>query len=187
MAFEREIRDAEIIERWGVVRAHRRGSMGAHSHRVAIYADQIATLLDWKGDRTALLRHALWHDMEEVFTGDIPGPTKRRMGPASGDFLLHGLELRFPGREWVVPPPVDETILDIVKLADIMDELLWATVERSMGNSLVSALIEHTGNRLDSHMAHLGVGFGAESIAALWRSIIQAVAFHQLAPRLCDA
>ena len=152
--FERGIRDFEIIERWGIVRAHRRGSVAAHSHRVAIYADQIAEFISWKGDRAALLRFALWHDAFELVTGDMPGPVKRmlidpvRAKRVEADILSS----MFPGMEWTHPGP---EVCAIVKVADCIDELLWLIVEFRMGNDMLQTVMNDSAKRLEAKMKEL--------------------------------
>lgn len=145
--FERSIRDAEIIERWGIVRAHRRGTMGAHSHRVVIYADQIAEFIDWRGDKGALLRYAAWHDMDEVVTGDMPGPVKRRLiDPTKlAIFTKTQMTRLFPSLAWLCP---GDEVAAIVKVADCLDEVLWLVIEQRMGNDMLQTVYNDSQERL---------------------------------------
>lgn len=138
MTFEIGIRNAEIIDRWGIMPCRNRGSMGAHSHRVAIYADQICGLisgLTLPAFRYNVMRWALWHDMPEIITGDIQGPCKEHMDRGrlkkyEADFMSH----MFPGMAIDVHPDDTAMIIAIVKVADMLDECLWIVGEEKMGN-----------------------------------------------------
>lgn len=149
---EREIRDMEIIQRWTIVRSHRQQNLAAHSCMVAIYADQIATYFMWQGDRAALMRYALWHDIEETFTGDIPGPWKRRLGDAHKKEVVQQLFVQFPGEEWL--PPNKDNIDKIVKVANCLDEVFWVAIEDKMGNPL-NELFKQARGRLETAIGQL--------------------------------
>lgn len=75
--FEVEFRLFSEVRRWATIRNSGQ-KLAEHSFFVALYADQIATLIDWQGDRGALMLHALLHDIDELITGDIPGNWKRK-------------------------------------------------------------------------------------------------------------
>lgn len=180
MAFENEIRNAEIIERWGIVRMHRRGSVGAHSHRVAIYADQIATIMGLSlHDRYWVVLHALWHDMPEVFSGDICGPVKD--GAIDREKLKRfedvGMLDRFPGREW---QEGSDHHRRIVKVADLLDELLWCVIEKRMGNSLLDEVYEGTNKALFRAVANLRCG--DEACQKIYGEIVSAIGRHTFMP-----
>lgn len=150
---EREIRDMEIIQRWTIVRSHRQQSVAAHSCMVAIYADQIAEYFKWGNhqDRAALLRYALWHDIEETFTGDIPGPWKRRLGSAHKEEVIRQLGVQFPGEEWMSH---GGDIEKIVKVANHLDEAFWVAIEARMGNPL-DELAKQVRERLNTSIGRL--------------------------------
>ena len=142
MAFENEIRNASIIERWGIVRMHRRPTMGEHSHRVAIYADQIAQILNLSPlTRYEIVVLALWHDMPEEFTGDIQGPLKSSRA-INRDQLVQVETLGMLTRYGTIGPqlihhPVP-MVRGVVKVADMLDELLDMVIEKRMGNQLIT-------------------------------------------------
>lgn len=146
--FEREIRDLSFVPRWTTVRAIHRQSVAEHSLFVAIYADQIATFINWSGDRTALLRYALWHDVGETISGDIPGPVKRAMGIRDSleAFNASHLMRRFPMCEWI--DPVDSELRAIVKVANCAEELFWLASEIQMGNQTMGRVFDDAHDRM---------------------------------------
>lgn len=154
--FERELRDLSFVKRWQILRSNRSQSVAEHSYYVAVYADQIATYFKWQGDRTALLRYALWHDAAEVATGDIPGPVKRRLVDPK---RLAALEVEyltavFPGNEWVLPDDIE--VRAIVSLANCIDEIFWVGTETQMGNnSICGAVPNGSFNRMNLHLNYL--------------------------------
>lgn len=154
MPFEPSIRDAEIIERWGIVRHHRRDNVGAHSHRVAIYADQIADIIEWRTeaeDRLDLIRCALWHDMPEVITGDLQGPVKKAVVDLAklGEYEARNMERRF--LHSVIPAPSPE-MRDIIKIADLLDEVLWCTIEMRMGNQMLRDVLNGSSTTMSNYV-----------------------------------
>jgi len=70
----------KFIQRWGLMRNTRVENIQEHSLQVAMVAHVLAVLAntrfgrDVDPDRTALL--AVFHDAEEVITGDLPTPIK---------------------------------------------------------------------------------------------------------------
>lgn len=77
--FERELRDAAFVHRWGILRRSRNQNIAEHMYFVAIYAMEIAEFIDWPGDRYLLMQACLTHDLPEIWSGDIPGPTKHTL------------------------------------------------------------------------------------------------------------
>lgn len=137
--FEREIRTLDYVPRWVIVRSHHRQTVASHSYFVAVYAMQIADVIGWSGDRGALLKYALQHDWAEVFTGDIPHPSKaygmdrdrwKRFEEAQ---LVHLF-----GREGLLRPEKD--IKSIVTVADLFESLLFLTGEVALGNRQVDSM-----------------------------------------------
>ncbi len=70
----------KFIHRWGLMRNTRQENIQEHSLQVAMVAHALAVIArerferDVDPDRTALL--AVYHDAEEVITGDVPTPIK---------------------------------------------------------------------------------------------------------------
>jgi len=114
-----------------------------HSGLVAIYADQIAGVLGWDGDRAALMRACLSHDWPEVESGDMPGPFKRA---AVDDAKLSEYEDQVYDRRFGGNPNNDDDpmIGHMLKTADILEAVLFLVSERRLGNQgVVSVLLSN--------------------------------------------
>jgi 5'-deoxynucleotidase YfbR-like HD superfamily hydrolase len=143
--FERELRELSFVPRWSIARVHQRQTVAEHSFYVALYADQIADFLGINDPTTrlSLIRLALWHDVEESFTGDIPGPMKAAIldGERYRQAIDKGLKRRFPG----APDPrfYDFTpYTEILKVANLVEESMYLATEMQMGNQAVAHLYE---------------------------------------------
>jgi len=141
--FEREIRDLAFVPRWAIIRVNRQQNVAEHSFFVAVYADRIATLLGWEGPRDVLMRYALYHDMDEILTGDISAPSKKVMEAASGvgwHIVEKWMDQRMEDRiskymESVgVPEEWKEQIYAIVGIADLYEAILFLADEEFSGN-----------------------------------------------------
>lgn len=62
---------AAHIPRYSAIPVNHRESVAEHSFFVAIYADRIAVDLGLQHNIQAILKTALWHDIEETLTGDF--------------------------------------------------------------------------------------------------------------------
>lgn len=137
---ERELRDLAYVPRWGIVRTLRQQSTAEHSYYVTLYANDIAAFLGLPTDtQLRIVKYALWHDMDELLTGDIPGPHKRRIidKPKAKHFLSTAMDKIFGIRGHRDGSPHDAVVLTVVKIADMMDAINFLHEEMSMGNSNV--------------------------------------------------
>ena len=68
-----------IVPRWNIVKMARTQSVAEHSFATAVI---VRVLAGWKGlteDRiNMLIRDAIFHDYDEIYTGDTPSPMKPR-------------------------------------------------------------------------------------------------------------
>tara|TARA_R110000744_G_scaffold352095_3_gene458137 strand:+ start:2718 stop:3269 length:552 start_codon:yes stop_codon:yes gene_type:complete len=75
-----EITHLSHIKRWGIVKMDRSQSVAEHSYNVAMISCAIVNAipphLRTSGLRDAVTNWALFHDLPEVYTGDIPTPVK---------------------------------------------------------------------------------------------------------------
>ena len=79
--------DAQYIKRWALVGTVIDNNVAVHSFNVALIAMDIRKRMSY--DRAVsemeLCYFAVLHDMREVYTGDIPTPTKEKMKQAGFD------------------------------------------------------------------------------------------------------
>jgi 5'-deoxynucleotidase YfbR-like HD superfamily hydrolase len=66
------------VKRWTTVRTTRSQSVAEHSHVVALISMRMCQLLGRPDILPLCAAYACIHDLDEVITGDIPSPTKRR-------------------------------------------------------------------------------------------------------------
>ena len=164
--FEREIRDTAFVPRWSIVRVSRQQSIAEHAYFVAIYSDQIAEILGWEGPRDALFRYALMHDADEILSGDIAGPAKKILKKAVGvsihifdNWLFQQMKRRIPDFErWVRSTGSnlrwDEDIKAIIKIADILESVLFLVDEQFIGNRFVTEHKEYLEDTLYKLLQH---------------------------------
>lgn len=145
--FERELIDMCFVKRWGIVRTLIPQSVAGHSYLVCAYANDICVFLDVPHLlHLKVLQRAIFHDIDEIFTGDLPGPNKRglldAMGPeAKGKWKaklaewsgrvfsnLAKREGANPGKRW------DHVVELILKTADWLEAATRMATETQMGN-----------------------------------------------------
>ena len=140
----------KYILRWGLMRNTRPENTQEHSLQVAMVAHALAVIRNrvYGGavdpDRTALL--AVFHDAEEVITGDVPTPIKYfnpkvaeamdGIRDVARDRLLAMLpeELRGAYRDLLFPASADAAEWRLVKLADKLTAYLKCVEEAKAGN-----------------------------------------------------
>jgi 5'-deoxynucleotidase len=140
----------KYIQRWGLMRNTRQENIQEHSLQVAMVAHALALIDrdlfggDADPDRTALL--AVYHDAEEVITGDLPTPIKYfspRIAAAIDDVeevarqrLLSMLPegLRASYQPLLQPDAADAASWRLVKLADRTCAFLKCVEEAKAGN-----------------------------------------------------
>lgn len=140
----------KYILRWGLMRNTRPENTQEHSLQVAMIAHALAVIAnrfhggDVDPDRTALL--AVFHDAEEVITGDVPTPIKY-FNPAIADAMggirtvaRQRLLAMFPEalhddyRPLFMPEGADAAEWRLVKLADKVAAYLKCVEEAQAGN-----------------------------------------------------
>jgi len=149
MMFERELRDLAFVPRWAIARVIHRQSVAEHSFFTAIYTYQIMQLLD-KSPSMQLIMGALLHDLEECFTSDIPGPTKRAIVDKSkkDPFLNQELTARFDINTLPHDYSRDIDFIPFINVASLLDEVLYLAGEYQMGNESISYLYDNSFTRL---------------------------------------
>lgn len=140
--FGREYLDLAFVPRWAIVRTQRQQNVAEHSFYVALFAEQFARLIGWKGDYYKLLGYALYHDLAECFTSDIPGPIKHQI--ADKERLEEVEDLGIEARFGVIPflENLSSEIKGIVKIADGIEECSYLQSELQLGNGSIFAVYE---------------------------------------------
>lgn len=140
----------KFIQRWGLMRNTRAENTQEHSLQVAMVAHALAVITNRQfggevdPERTALL--AVFHDAEEVITGDVPTPVKY-FTPSIKEALggietvarrrLLGMlppELQGDYAPLFFPRPDDTTCWQLVKQADKICAYLKCLEEAKAGN-----------------------------------------------------
>lgn len=170
---EREYRELSFVTRWALLRRIRQQSIAEHSYYVALYAMQIAQMIQWPeafphtaGNTGDLLRAALYHDLGEVVSGDPPGPVHRRAILNVDHWqkeIAKGVNRRFGenvAAEWkgAVSPTsnVGLEVKAIIKVADSLDALFYLLTEQQMGNGTVRDVVAQERRRLYKAIDTLG-------------------------------
>jgi 5'-deoxynucleotidase len=124
------------VKRWSIVRTIQSQSVAEHSYRVALIAARLALLAFEPRHRDAALArvydYALRHDAVESITGDIPTPASRFIDKERIEGQLEVYIGAIPD----VSPEVER----IVKIADLLEAVLFLMVEESMGNRSVEKI-----------------------------------------------
>lgn len=122
------------VTRYHTVTTLVKETVGHHSHGVAM----LALLLNPMASRQVLMA-ALFHDLAEHQTGDIPSPAKRQFG--IGD-KVDQLEHRLMRAAGVVMPELSPDDARTVKLADLAQGALFCVRELSLGNARMRAVLD---------------------------------------------
>jgi 5'-deoxynucleotidase len=188
--FDPELRTLSVVPRWTVIRTLGKDTVAAHSFYVALYADEIAAFIGWKGNKHLLLKYALFHDAEESLTGDVPGPVKKFIMSRDG-----AVWLRQEMSTWLPSVHSFREFFDrsfdyglvgdielITKAADKIDALIFILTELRQGNKH----LESTAGELwvaaeDAwlKLSGLSEGVGKGWLAEVWETHVRpAIAAH---------
>jgi 5'-deoxynucleotidase YfbR-like HD superfamily hydrolase len=127
----KKIRDAGHVRRWHTKRSIHSQTVGEHTFGV------VAVILHlWPDSRVNLIKAAMWHDVPEIATGDVPAPTKRRYPElyAALQEAEHDFEEE---HDLKVTLTIDER--NQLKLADWVELVLFAWEEMQAGNKHFSS------------------------------------------------
>ena len=140
----------KLIDRWALMRNTSKENIAEHSHNVAVIAHALCTIGNKKfgksydAERCAVL--ALYHDLTEVITGDMPTPVKyynneiqgvyKDIEKIAGERLLAMLPNEFKAdyQPFFEQRDADKELWKIVKAADKIDALIKCIEECRMGN-----------------------------------------------------
>lgn len=152
------------ITRWGLMRNTFSENIQEHSHQAAVLAHALALIrreiLGLPGpdpDRCAVA--ALYHDVSEILTGDLPTPIKyynpdikeayKQVEHIAGNRLLQMLPPQL--RECYAPLVLesDEEVLPIVKAADKLSAHIKCLEEQKAGNTEFDSAARQTRQALE--------------------------------------
>jgi 5'-deoxynucleotidase len=139
-----------FIQRWSLMRSALPENVAEHSYDVALLTHALCTIrreiYGAEVDTGQAVVLALFHDVAEVITGDIPSPVKhhdtaiqqnlRQMESLAGEQLLSMVpgELLPAYRPLVRSSGTDERVLAVVKAADKLSAYLKCASELAAGN-----------------------------------------------------
>lgn len=102
----RDLLNLSFVKRWVIAPMSQGQSVAEHTFRVMVLARTLAQMVGRNGETSRFLIHAMKHDLEEVYTGDVPGPSKDVHKPWPHPNTLLHYEI-------------------IVKVADSMETYTW--------------------------------------------------------------
>ncbi|KKN27334.1 hypothetical protein LCGC14_0865590 [marine sediment metagenome] len=113
-----DILRASGVTRWHIVRTVAPQSLAEHTFDVTMIARAIAKIAGY--DDYEIMKAAMLHDLDEIYTGDIPTPTKVRA--RENGIELNDLYAKVTGREL----SYNETL--IIQIADKLADLYWLSM-----------------------------------------------------------
>lgn len=139
----------KYINRWGLMRNTRNENIAEHSLDTAIIAHLLCVIKNVRfggnvnPERAAVL--AVFHDVSEIITGDMPTPVKyfssgismayKEVEQAAIDKLLSGIPEDLSEEYAKILRCDDAELLKLVKAADKISALIKCIEERKSGNS----------------------------------------------------
>ena len=122
------------VNRYHTMFTLQKETVGHHSHGVAC----LVLALDPEASRELLIA-ALYHDLAEQYTGDIPSPAKRDYGIGDQVSELEERLVKAAGLHW---PNLTEAEQRVLKLADLAHGALFCVREMSLGNERMNEVYE---------------------------------------------
>ena len=130
-----DIANSATVTRWHSANCMRYPSIAEHSYLVTMHANGIMKKVwpDAPNDEVLkLLQYCLWHDLPEVFTGDMPTPIKRwleaesPLGASPLDKMEEVICPEYKERKLAIESSPSSIIS---KLADILDAMHFIYIE----------------------------------------------------------
>jgi putative nucleotidyltransferase with HDIG domain len=113
-----ELLRAQYVKRFHIVHTVKHQSVAEHCFNVAMIAREIA--MEMGLDSSKMIMMALFHDIDEVITGDIPTPTKERAKQQGVDLNDNGIEVPYQ--------KFGPVVIKIVKIADYIEAMSFLRV-----------------------------------------------------------
>lgn len=159
----------KYIERWALMRNSEKENISEHSLEVAMIAHALAVLgnrrlgKSYDADRAALI--GIYHDANEIITGDMPTPVKYYSNEMQT--LFHGIEdraaeslirmlpedMRDVYEGIFFPAGDDEPLRRLVKAADKISALIKCIEESKAGNRE----FDHARKTIEASIEHMDV------------------------------
>jgi len=161
-------RRLSYVQRWAIVPKIRNQSVAEHSYYVALYTKGMCDTMGLSSEETTeALSYALVHDMAEAFTGDIPSPLKRRL--SDYDSAEKAI------KHWMMDesPATSSLTKKLVKIADLLDAVVWLTEEEGMGNTRLTKLRREITKLLERAIDSLGADCTAADVEDFVSRIIK--------------
>jgi len=130
---QKMLREGGAVKRWHTITNVKEQTVAAHSWGVA------SIVLDlWPDCSNNLIRAALWHDIAELHTGDIPAPIKWE----DREFALacHNIEQRIQ-EQFSLFEELTEKEQTRLKMADILELMWYCLDEIKLGNKKFSKIL----------------------------------------------
>lgn len=192
--FQRELRTLAYVPRWAIIRTLRQQSVAEHSFYVALYADKIASMINWSGDRVDLFRVALLHDLDEVLTGDISQPGKQWIRSVMNSeqkmnldaIMLKQTARRIPEYEGIITNAITDGNIEynelnaIIKVADILEACLYLADEKFSGNGNVANVLRYLIDQL--HRSIMGLPATVKELDKVLSAVNAAISRAELTP-----
>lgn len=167
------------IERWSLMRNTTKENVAEHSYHVALLTHILCTIANEVFGESVqtekAVSMALFHDVTEVFTGDIPTPVKhhnqsilknfREIEAIAADRLVSMVpEQLKPVYKPLIQPIADDQLKKYIKAADLLDAYLKCVSELSAGNREFAIAKKQTEAALEA-MAMPEVAYFLEHLA----------------------
>lgn len=145
------------IDRWALMRNAERENVQEHSHMVAVLAHALAVIrrdvYGWQCSPDKCASAALFHDVPEIFTGDLPTPVKyhddemiaayRKIEDAAVKRLVNSLPEEMRGEYGSAFKP-EKDVAEIVRAADKLSAYIKCLNELKAGNEEFRSAAEST-------------------------------------------
>ncbi len=141
----------KYIKRWALMRNTEMETLSDHTAQVAFIAHALAIIgnkrlgKNYNADRVSLL--ALYHDVTEILTGDMPTPIKyknetlkkayKSVEKEAADTFVDMLpqDLKEEYSSLLIPREEDRELMKLVKAADKLSALIKCIEEKKAGNT----------------------------------------------------
>lgn len=125
------------VTRWHIVKTAANQSLAEHQFMVAMIAlelfDRMVGVRDDEDFTMKIVMLALFHDMPETRTGDIPTPAKRMIrelmthDPSAPDNIFKMIDAELMPMIPYINKPISAPAADFVKIADLIADAWWIT------------------------------------------------------------